>query len=633
MPTPRLLTIADIRGGVNDSDSPISLKPNEVVEARNVDLRDSTLGSKRGGTSEISLSGSVLAGNIVALIRHQPTNDPADDELWAIDETGDIDRRVAGAWAGGVTKVNNHIGALTAGQTDANGVSLHGKLFLAATGTEDRLIVWDGTVLRWAGIAQPPDPTVGNTGVGTYTGTRYFRIRYIEQVGGVTVRRSEPSNSVSLAPSGTGSGALITKPAGTELVTSVSMEGQTHWEVEASLDDVLFYRIATVAIGTSTYTDTTVYATGYAANTLSEQIGEYVPPGSARLVAVDEDRVVMAGNRFEEALDSTAWWTPVEGDDGVGNDERIPTATLNYINFDGQDGGGITGLVAGVRGNIYVFKRQRIYKMVRTGQVRSAYDPYTEGHTRGALMLCVRMGTDAQGMPCLYFMDPDAGLCRIGSRGIEDLAGSVRTTWKTRNPSPTYPPRLEFYPDLEQVWCWAPLAASAAPDRVFFHETRYGANFYHDGTVSTARCSVMFPEATTLVLKPHIGVNGAVHKCDTGTTDNGTNFRAYVRTKPYALGSLFDRFGLMGAVLLGLANAATTITVKLIRDYGLESRTFTTSLAPSAAAESRVTKIVDDVDISTCHSVQVEYGDASASAQEWTLDTLAFRFRDEDTAG
>jgi hypothetical protein len=649
--------ITDVRGGINNTDSPTLLPPNQVVDARNVDFRDGALGAKRRGTAGISISGSAFNSPIVAIFRHTPTNSLANDELWAIDENGNIDRRVGGTWAGTIDRANNHV-VVNAANYDANAVSLHGKLFIAAKGTQDRLLVWTGSVLRWAGIQRPPDPTVADIGSGTFSGTRYYRIRYIEQVGGVTVRRSEPTNAISLAPSGSGSGALITKPSGTEATTSVYSEGQTHWEVEASIDNALFYRIATVSIGTSTYTDTTSFTTGYAASPVSEQVGEYVPPHSARHVAVDEDRLVIAGSYFTAADDAAVWWTPVEDDDGVGNDERIPATTKQFLNFDGLDGGRIQALVAGVAGNVYVFKRSRVYKMVRTGILTAAYDPVAESFGRGSTLRGATAGVDQNGVPCVYFLDPAVGLCRIGQRGIEDLSHSIRETWRGRNPEPAIGPRIVYYPDLDQVWYTSPLlnpseiqtsqgsviltasgssivTSQTSPGLLVIYEVRYGGSMFHDGMPGAAQALTLFPRDNGVV--PVIGTelvpigggnNSYLHFADTGTTDSGTAFRAWVKTKPYVLSDFWTKFGLQAAILLAKASAAT-LTIKMIRNFGIEERSVTTSLAPNGS-EVHVVKPIDNASMSELNTIQLEYGDASVSAQEWSLDQFVFKARRED---
>lgn len=630
-------SISDLRGGVNDNDSPLLLRPNEMTDARNIDFRAGAIGSKRRGSVGISMASAIFDSPVIAVMRHTPTNNIANDELWAIDSNGHIDRRVGGTWQGGVAKVNDFV-TVAPGNYDANGVSLHGKFFIAAKTGADRLLVWDGTVLRWAGIFRTNQPSVADTaGAGTYTGTRYFRIRYTQQNGsGVTIRRSEPSAVVVFTPVGNKDGATLTKPAGTEASTSINMEGQTHWEVEASLDNILFYRIATVVVATSTYTDTTSNAVGYSANPLSEAIGEYEVPICPRHVAVDEDRIVTAGSYFIPGEDATVWWTPVSADDGVGNDERIPQATQQFIRFDGLDGGGVTGLVAGVSGSVYVFKRSRIHKMTRTGQVQAAYDPTAESPSRGCTPRGATAGLDQNGVPCVYFTDEAVGLCRVGQRGVEDLARNVLKTWKRRNKNATIHPRILHYPELDQVWYAVPLDAATTPSMLFLYETRYGAPLYHDGLLARIRSLVLFPQADG-TLRPMFGTasealagggSSYIHIADTGVQDNGVSYGAYGITRPFLLGGLYQKFGLMSAVLVAAASSATVL-VQLIRNFGIETKDVAVSVAP-AGTEPYVVRPIDNSTLSELNVVQVRFGDPSLSSQAWSLEQIAFLPRRED---
>lgn len=661
----RLLEIKDVRGGINNSDSPTEIADNQCVDARNIDFRSGMLGSKRRGTQGISISGSVFDSPIIAVFRHTPTNKVSQDELWGLDENGNLDRRVGGSWVGGVSAVNDHV-TINAANYLANAVSLHGKLFIAARGEQDRLLVWDGTVLRWAGFNQTPPPTLADTGSGTFSNTRYYRVRFTAQnsVGG-TVRRSEPSTVVSISPSGTGAGVRVTKPAGTEVTTSLYCEGQTHWEVEASLDNILFYRIATVAIGTSTYDDTTAFATGYSSNSLSESVGEYIPPGAGRFVAVDEDRLLVAGNYFSDSSDATVWWTPVAGAAGAGNDERIPITTSNYITFDGIDGGGITSIIGGVAGNVLIFKRSRIYKMARTGIVTAAYAPTVESFTRGCDSGGACAGADHNGLPCAYFIDGSTGLGRFGRNGVEDLGRAIRRTWYGHAPSPGIPPRIIYYPALEQVWFTLPvntgetlqtsdqidihtanpedetiITSITVPGLFAMYEVRSGGIIFYDGIPATALALGLVYRDTGLApvigteLKDIGGGNSSyIHEADIGTTDSNGDYLAYVVTKPYLLGDLWSKFGLMAGALISKAASGTTLLLRMIRNFNIETRDVTVDLTP-VASEVSVIKGIDNASMSELNAIQLQYGDSAASAQEWDLDRFVFKIRDEEgTAG
>lgn len=656
-----ILEIKDIRGGINNSDSPTEIADNQCVDARNVDFRSGMLGSKRRGTRGLSVTSSIFNSPVIALFRYTPTNKTNQDELWGLDENGHLDRRVGGTWQGGVARANNHV-VINATNYIANAVSLHGKLFIAAQGEQDRLLVWDGTVLRWAGIQQPPIPAVTEQGAGAFAGTRYYRIRYVaKNAAGAVVRRSEPSTAVSLVPAGAALGARITKPAGTEAAASAYSEGQTHWEVEASVDNILFYRIATVAIGTSTYDDNVAYATGYTSNPLSEAFGEYIPPTAGRFVAVDEDRLLIGGNYFSDAADATVSWTPVAGSLGVGNDERVPITSNNYITFDGIDGGGVTSIVAGVAGNVFIFKRSRVYKMARTGILSAAYAPTVESFTRGCDMLSATAGADATGLPCAYFIDSSTGLCRFGRNGIEDLGRPIRRTWYGHTPNPAIPPRIIYYPALEQVWFTLPVnsgdvlqtsdqveihTALAPDDQIItsitvpglfgMYEARTGGIIFYDGIPASAlalsllyRDNGLAPIIGTELKSIGGGNNSYIHEADIGVTDSNGNYRAYVTTKPYILGNLWDKFGLMAGALIAKAASGTTILLKMLRNFSIETRSVTISLTP-ASSEVSVVKGIDNASMSELNAVQLEYGDSAVSAQEWDLDRFVFKIRKEE---
>jgi hypothetical protein len=148
--------------------------------------------------------------------------------------------------------------------------------------------------------------------------------------GSTVLRRSEPGATLTFAPSGTKTGAVITKPA------SIG-ESETHWEIEASTDNANFYRLAQTVVGTTTYTDTVALGTGYATSgTLSADTGDYTRIPSGKFLVSDDDRLVIAGSWENADYASRIWWTPVYGDTtGVGNDERLEMDTDPFLDLDG----------------------------------------------------------------------------------------------------------------------------------------------------------------------------------------------------------------------------------------------------------------------------------------------------------
>jgi hypothetical protein len=128
------------------------------------------------------------------------------------------------------------------------------------------------------------------------------------------------------------------------------------------------------------------------------------------------------------------------------------------------------------------------------------------------------------------------------------------------------------------------------------------------------------------------GNNTYIHDADTGTTDSNGNYRAYVISKPYLIGDLWQKFGLMAGALIAKA-AVSTLLLRLRRNFSIETRDVTVSLAPTTT-ETSVIKPVDNATMSELNAIQIEYGDSAASAQTWDLDRFVFRIRDEEgTAG
>ena len=66
---------------------------------------------------------------------------------------------------------------------------------------------------------------------------------------------------------------------------------------------------------------------------------------------------------------------------GVNNDERVNLTLNPFIDFEPGEGGGLTGLGGPLFDCPYVFKLERIYKMVRTGNSPGSLSP---GHRQSA---------------------------------------------------------------------------------------------------------------------------------------------------------------------------------------------------------------------------------------------------------
>jgi hypothetical protein len=642
--------------GVNNTDPPTAIGDNQCVTGMNVEFDKSSLGERRNGCTDVDLPASITGNaNIQAITflhRNLPTQDETASELWVMGQhlttQNVVMSRKTTSWTDATFTDAVEVTGAQGFQVQAQ--TLHGKMFIAypSVGAIDRLHVVDqnGTAVRRTGLAEPAAPTGANTGTpGTaFTGTRYYRVRYTVQVGGDTRLRSEPSDSLTFAPSGTGTAARITKPA------SIS-EGETHWELEASTDNANFYVIATTAVGTTTYDDSTLYANGYAASfVLSEDIGDYALIHSGKFLAADEDRLVVGGSWEDTALASRVSWTPVYADPGDGNDERIPTDTTNYLDLDGFEGGPLTHLSNPVNGAIWAFKRSHTYKLVRTGQRSRAYHAYNLSKTLGALPGSVVEGVDQYGMPCLYALDPEVGPWRTGGARLITYAGQdILTTWRTVNANAIVACRGLYYPDSRQVHWWLATSSADYPNLKLVLQTthtREGDDGIRNGfsmangKIATAYAACLYAEnidtgaARSLTLRPFIGVtsgNGYVLRCDTGSDDNGTAFAAQVVTKPYILGNLLQKFKVLATAILAKAHATADLKVTLIRDFGLEEPRMVETTLSATASETHVIKQLRDLTGSQLYALQVEFEDVAAPTGQWQLNRMDMRLSKEES--
>lgn len=623
------LSITSLRGGMNDTDPISELPDDQCVYANNVEWFYSALGERRLGCEALDVTGSDLDDEtaVVHLAQRFPTNDVTLPEFWALGATPGTSttwaKRAAGLWAEVVPD-----DAMVPTAPDVYNVTsqaLHGKLFFAYPSAQDRLHVWDGTYLRRVGLAEPAVPTVANEGGGAYAATiRYYRVRYIEKSGTVILRRSEPSDSVPFTPSGAGAGVRIAKPA------AIS-EHETHWEIEASVDDADFYILTTLAVGTTTYDDTTnLVTTDYAdLGELSEDIGDYLLPQSARFLAADGDRLLWGGHFTDASLASRVAWSPPFNDPGKGNDERLPLDVDNYVDLDVNEGGSLTGISQVANGTWYAFKWLHIYTLMRTGDPQRAYDVITVSKTRGAIPGSIVSGMDENGRGCIYFLDPIVGPSRLGPGGLEAVWG-LRTTWKRVNLSAQIISRGVYYPNKQQVHWWVAADGANTPSLKFVLHVgalqdggatvRRGFSLA-TGRIAEALCVTTFNEiavidgSTSLSVRPFIGLTAPdyIQRCDTQDDDTGVAYTALIRTKPYFLAGLCNKWGERAAALLASANVDARIRVRAIRDFGLGTDDEKeASLAP-VGDELYVIKQFDSLRMSEARSIQFEFTDPAAA--------------------
>lgn len=633
--------LTSLRGGLNNWDPPNTVADDQVIDAVNVEFNLSQLGERRKGSLAIASPAALTALNACTLLsRHLPTSDESVAELWAFGVTVGaaytLQRRTT-TWN---TVTMSDVPAITGTfPFGMNAVSVHGKWFLSYKSSVDRLHVWDGTSLRRVGFATPVAPSAANAGVGTLSATRYGRVRYTTQATGVTLRRSEPSPVTSFTPSGSGASVVWTKPAAVN-------EGETHWELELSLDNVNFYVFATTMVGTAAVSDTQASTIGYSAFVLSATSGDYATFGSGKFLSVDNDRLMVGGSWDNEAMASRVAWSVVYGDiTGQGNDERSPVATSSFLDLDAGAGGGLTALSGTIDGAVYGFKWGQIWRFTRTGQLERAYEAYAMTKQRGALPGSLVEAVDDAGRAVLFFLDPTVGPYRVGSRGLFWCGKDIKTTWERVNLEATQVvSRAEFYPEVNQVHFWVAVDGSNTPnlqlvlqlDAMVLTEdglrkgwstadgnsakaltvTRYASNVDSANPRNKALVTLIGVASTT---GAHIQV------MNTGITDNGTPYNARLTTKPYSLSGLLNKFRLRSAALFAVADPLANVRISLVRDMGVEtSRPVDTNLGP-VFGEPHVVKSLDDLALSELKTAQMTISDVDTPSGTWQLNAISFK--------
>jgi len=667
------ITIGTLRGAVNDNDPPTSLAADSCTIAENVEFFQATLGERRAGCTAINLPTSLTAdANINATTWmgvHFPTNSLGAVELWAFGQSltasnNVLTHNILGVWST-ISPIDAIISTYTSGYgSGIRGSSLHGKFYITHKSAQDRLHVWDGTTLRRTGLATPTAaPTAVDTGSGSFATIRYYRIRYTTTSGSVVLRRSEPSAVLSFTPSGSGTGAIITRPA-------LINEGETNWEIEASTDNANFYRVSSSAIGSTTYTDSVVFATGYASTgTLSELITAYTVIPSGKFMSTDADRLLIGGSWENSAYGSRIWWTPVLGATGVGNDERLDMTVNPFIDLDGFEGGDLTGISQSINGYLYAFKQSHIYKIIRKGQLTNAYEAIPVTKARGAMIGSLIEAVDQSGNPALYFLDPQVGPMRIGIYGLEWLGRDLRTLWSRVNQNAVVPAHGVFYQTKNQVHFWVALDGADHPNaKIIVHTDSIvsDSNGARRGWVTVpvgnriadAYCSVMFSsnvdsgDIRSVAQTPFIGkgkwivlgnqITNIIQRCDVGTTDafstgdTAAYYYAQVQTRPFSPQTLLNKIGLLSGTLVAVAAAspANDVHVQAVKDYGTETKTVGVDLF-SQGNETILVKKIDNLNFAELSTIQLTFGDLDKTilpVTNWQLHLFVMKLSAEQTS-
>jgi hypothetical protein len=654
------LTLRDYRRGRNGADPLIEIPETQCAEAINVDWYRGMLGRRRPGAQTISPSANTALGtSIFSLIRFVPGRTELQTELFAFDYPDGYIAR----YRGGVGWSNSSRGGFQPTSGKVQGVSFNNKLFLAGNNDADKLYYWSavsGAIFPVGLIAPVAAPTVAASGTaGSITGTRYYRYAYIQKTGSLVTKRGEMSAIGSKA---------ITSQTGWKITIAASGTLQeSHWELYGSTaNNGPWYLLNTYADGTTVVFDTLAAAAFPPANApLAPIIGSNTPAPNGKYLLVDEARLLIAGSFTKADWHSRVWWTPILNDaSGVANDERVDMAIRPFIDFDPGDAGEITGLGGPLFDSPYVFKLDRIYKMVRTGLSGASYRPVTVSKKCGAIhQRTIVLAEDENGDEAIYFLSR-RGPFRISAGGVQYCGRDIEDLWATVNlnaASGTIDNAGAhgiYHQDLHQIWWWVPVAGGTCPTVKLVFDTRLGQTTptdgvrggwcQHTGPSAQAWCSVMFadslsmvtdPGEDALILKPYFSQAGddpgapvltdaRVWMGDYGHLDNGAGYEASVRSRAIAL---TDTIALHGGVLEGhviVSPGTHSFRVATLRDYGIEVRT-SGLVVVTPASMPRVLLPVRDLAAVSSAVVQIEYIDDPLS-EIWELDQIVLRIRREE---
>ncbi len=547
---------------------------------------------------------------------------------------------------------------------DANqmmAMSMNAKVFIAGNSGDNRLGMQLNPLETFPAstnpyrvwIKAPLVMTVANTGAGAYPATlRYYRLAYTYQNGlGTTIRRSNLGATGTFTPSGAGAAVRVTIPA------TPSGEPITHWELYASLDNVNYYLVATTAIGTTTYDDSTT-TTNYVNGALAPREGENTPFPSVKYLLNAFNRLMGFGRWETSAGDSVltqdgrVYFSPPRGSNLLDVEESIRNCTdeKGWVSLSENATGRDTALCGPLYGSAYAFQDTGIYQLVPTGVTQAPFRAVEVTRQFGAVSnQSTFLAEDESGQPAIYFLDPQDGPRRIGANGIEWLGMDVADIWATVNKGATARVAHGIYVAArKQVWFWLATGSANRPNKmivldltnVFRDEMGRLRGGWHvwdgylagDADAGTVGCSSaamcgpvanqngaptpyvliesasLFPQGSPTVPE-HIGrVGFSGLGAETGTD----GFSAYFTTKAY------DNFGrnqrVSNVQLMADAMTAGTIEAKVIgntAEGATVNITDSVSIAP-VGTETQVLRRAAGIDLSQVWSYQLQVGDVSA---------------------
>lgn len=468
----------------------------------------------------------------------------------------------------------------------------------------------------------------------------------------IVVRRSEPSPSQSFTPSGSGGGVAVSHPF-------PPGDGETHWELEASMDDATYYLIGTFPKTYATYYDQLPASNSNyfdaADGVPSDTVGTYNIPLSYKFVAGDQNRMLGFGSWNPNDVQNRVEFSAVRGDLNIGDLERVPLG--NYRDLDENDSGEPTGLVGPIFSAFFAFKISEFWVLTPTGNTTNPFTANAVSKTVGALPRTVVVGEDEFGNPALYWMSPygpyryivnvfGQGRLEYIGHGIKDrIDGTLTQIEYTTTDDPLSGVTLFFnhsvyYPALRQVWFTILTDTDTQFTRLVYNIGRSsedGVEYQsgwsiHGGPSVQAKVSTIFSRVIGADMShdlcpyvaPRAQANAQIWRCDVPdvNTDAGTPYMGYIKSKAFTSG--LHRNISIGRSYVHAYTANAVISQTIVGDYGLQISTSNASIAASMSGETETRQRFDDSGMAGIGAAQFIWGDSAPTDQHWEIAEVVF---------
>lgn len=656
--------------GRNGHDVPSEVALDQSCASINIELVQNSLGRRRNGSALVPQ----VAGPVM-LARFVPGQDVRQSELH-LTATDGLWYRVVGA-APMVNYTTPDPNTVTA--FHASWAALNGKLYWAYPSAVNRLHVYDPdfstAAMRRTGLGMPPiAPTVFelNPPAGTYPAIiRYYRLRYaVLNADGTLQRESEASPVSPALPSGTAQSLLIQRGDG----AAVPGDGETHWRVEASADNLTFFILSGwLAMSVDTYADTALPST-YASLTAAPPAGTRSPFPSVKFLCADQDRLLgfgvwpvatEAGGGGVPQHPGRVYFTPVLDSTDQDDDERIDWGadSPGYIDVGRNRGYEDRALAGPLDGQFLAFQSLGIHLLVGTGVAVAPFRRVTLTDKLGAVShTSTFIGEDETGKPCCYFLDPSRGPYRYGRNGLEWLGYDVQDAWDGINLEGFVVAHGYYDTNMRAaVWFWNIGPGSNTPTRCFIfcvdsgrsaEEGVRGGWVEWDNTrwvkAVSSYSSLMFAE--TLGAPNSIRETGHVAATELykinlrGTSDDaGSPFQASIVSPAFQPPPKHVNKTAGVSYLQTSAHTGTKIRQTLVRNFGQlgSGQVKEAVLTPDvigAVAATRKLSAFKELAVTDAYALQVVLGDpgpqavthAEAQGTAWTLDDWVLTFESGD---